>query len=68
MNAVLDLIGEKRYGRRAILALGGLSGLLWKTNPELDNEIVDTLHALLDQISGKNNYYKYSYCYCMIVL
>ncbi len=55
MNAVLDLIGDERYGRQAILALGGMSRLLSTTNPELANGIVNTLHALLDQISGENN-------------
>ncbi len=63
VNAVLDLIGDEHYSRQAILALGGLSRLLSTTNPELANGIVDTLHSLLDQLSGKN-VLEY---YCLIV-
>lgn len=55
MDAVLDLImlnDESPLTRQALLALGGMSRLLRTTNSDLADEIVETLHSLLDQLAG----------------
>ena len=40
--------------RQAMLALGGMSKSLRETDPELANEIIDTLHRLLDLHTGEH--------------
>ncbi len=54
VDSVLELIGDNnKLTRQAMLALGGMARLLSTTNSDLADRIVDTLHSLLDQISGR---------------
>ena len=63
VDAVLGIaMGNEVYApsnspltRQAMLALGGMSKSLRETDPELANEIIDTLHGLLDQQIGNAN-------------